>query len=114
MRARYTAAERHSQGARHSRSRKCGVYLERRLTLEGASASLAGGPMNPHPSPLALALGLASAALATDHPIAGGSLVLRDPVSAPTRQVRLRATAAPAIEPSQAGHPRALAATSES
>src|SRR5205809_2045974 len=113
MRARYTAAERHSQGARHSRSRKCGVYLERRLTLEGASASLAGGPMNPHPSLLALALGLASAALATDHPIAGGSLVLRDPVDAPTRKVRFRATQDPAIDPSQAADPRALGATLE-
>src|SRR5207237_6615532 len=59
MRARYTAAECRSTGARHSRSRKCGVYVERRLTLEGASASLAGGPMNPRPSLLALALGLA-------------------------------------------------------
>src|SRR5437773_8983874 len=111
MRARYTAAERPSTGARHSRSRKCGVYLERRLTLEGASASLAGGPMNPHPSLLALALGLASAALATDHPIAGGSLGLRDPVDAPTRKVRFRATHDPAIDPSQAANPRALGAT---
>ena len=69
--------------------------------------------MNPHPSLLALALGLASAALATDHPIAGGSLVLRDPVDAPTRKVRFRATQDPAIDPSQASDPRALGATLE-
>jgi cysteine-rich repeat protein len=71
--------------------------------------------MHPRRSLLALAaaLALVSAALATDHPIAGNSLVLKDPMSASDRKVRFKATHDAAIDPSQAGDPRALGATLE-
>ena len=71
--------------------------------------------MHPRRSLLALALALAlvSAALATDHPIAGDSLALKDPMSASDRKVRFKATHDAAIDPSQVGDPRALGATLE-
>src|SRR3989454_7606783 len=62
---------------------------------------------------LAVALALIGAALATDHPIAGDSLALKDPMSASDRKVRFKATHDAAIDPSQAGDPRALGATLE-
>src|SRR5437016_12004880 len=62
---------------------------------------------------LAVALALVGAALATDHPIAGDSLALKDPMAASDRKVRFKATRDVAIDPSQAGDPRALGATLE-
>src|SRR5438876_4458792 len=62
---------------------------------------------------LAVALALVGAELATDHPIAGDSLALKDPMSASDRKVRFKATHDAAIDPSQAGDPRALGATLE-
>src|SRR5881296_2449992 len=62
---------------------------------------------------LAVLLALASVALATDHPIAGDSLLLKDPMAAADRKVRFKATREAAIDPSQAGDPRALGATLE-
>ena len=49
---------------------------------------------------LAVALALVGAALATDHPIAGDSLALKDPMSASDRKVRFKATHDAAIDPS--------------
>jgi len=62
---------------------------------------------------LAVMLALASVALATDHPIAGDFLFLKDPMSAANPRVRFKATRETAIDPSQAGDPRALGATLE-
>ena len=62
---------------------------------------------------LTVMLALASVALATDHPIAGDSLLLKDPMSVAGRKVRFKATRDAAIDPSQAGDPRALGATLE-
>jgi cysteine-rich repeat protein len=63
---------------------------------------------------LALALAVASAALATDHPIGGDSLALKDPMSgAAGRKVKFKATHDTAIDPSMAGDPRSLGATLE-
>src|SRR5437867_9844613 len=72
-------------------------------------------PMHPRCSLAALAvmLALASVALATDHPIAGDFLFLKDPMSAANPRVRFKATREAAIDPSQAGDPRALGATLE-
>src|SRR5437899_7280224 len=72
-------------------------------------------PMHPRCSLAALAvmLALASVALATDHPIAGDFLFLKDPMSAANPRVRFKATRETAIDPSQAGDPRALGATLE-
>src|SRR3989442_509397 len=58
-------------------------------------------------------LALASVALAIDHPITGDSLVLKDPMATSDRKVRFKATHDAAIDPSQAGDPRALGATLE-
>src|SRR5882724_3276783 len=71
--------------ARRCRRRRCD--LEAPMTVEGATSSFDGGPMHPRCSLLALAaaLALVSAARATDHPIAGDSLVLKDPMSASNR-----------------------------
>ncbi len=63
---------------------------------------------------LALALVVASTALATDHPIGGDSLALKDPMSgAAGRKVKFKATHDTAIDPSMAGDPRSLGATLE-
>ena len=62
---------------------------------------------------LAVALALVGAARATDHPIAGDSLLLKDPMAVSDRKVRFKATHDAAIDPSQAGDPRALGATLE-
>src|SRR5438132_8114819 len=85
------------------------------MTVEGATASFDGGPKRPRCSlpALAVMLALASVALATDHPIAGDSLALKDPMAASDRKVRFKATRDVAIDPSQAGDPRALGATLE-
>src|SRR5437764_1484690 len=71
--------------------------------------------MSPRSSLLALAaaVALVSAARATDHPIAGDSLLLKDPMAAPDRKVRFKATRDAAVDPSRAGDPRALGATLE-
>src|SRR2546428_9386862 len=61
----------------------------------------------------AVMLALASVALAIDHPITGDSLVLKDPMATSDRKVRFKATHDAAIDPSQAGDPRALGATLE-
>src|SRR5947207_6482614 len=60
---------------------------------------------------LAVALALIGAALATDHPIAGDSLALKDPMSASDRKVRFKATHDAATDPRRLGEPRALGAT---
>src|SRR3989454_6902441 len=85
------------------------------MTVEGATASFDGGPKRPRCSlpALAVMLALASVALATDHPIAGDSLALKDPMAASDRKVRFKATRDVAIDPSRAGDPRALGATLE-
>jgi len=62
---------------------------------------------------LAVMLAFASVALTIDHPITGDSLVLKDPMAASERKVRFKATHDAAIDPSQAGDPRALGATLE-
>src|SRR5438034_4987764 len=51
---------------------------------------------------LAVALALVGAARATDHPITGDSLVLKDPMAESDRKVRFKATHDAAIDPSQA------------
>ncbi len=65
-----------------------------------------------------LALGLAafaaSTVIAADHPVAGDTLSLKDPVGKPEkRTVSFKATRDLAIDPSQAGDPRLLGATVE-
>src|SRR5882724_5748070 len=97
--------------ARRCRRRRCD--LEAPMTVEGATASFDGGPKRPRCSlpALAVMLALASVALATDHPIAGDSLALKDPMAASDRKVRFKATRDAAIDPSEAGDPRALGAT---
>src|SRR3989454_2879811 len=77
-------------------------------TLISPSAALLGWACS-----TAVMLALASVALAIDHPITGDSLVLKDPMAASDRKVRFKATHDAAIDPSQAGDPRALGATLE-
>jgi len=61
-----------------------------------------------------LAAFAASTVLAADHPVAGDSLLLKDPVGTPAkRTVMFRASRDLAIVPSQAGDPRAVGATVE-
>src|SRR5438128_12521386 len=72
-------------------------------TLISPSAVLPGRPMRPRCSlpALTVMLALASVALATDRPIAGDSLLLKDPMAASDRKVRFKETRDAAIDPSQ-------------
>jgi hypothetical protein len=61
---------------------------------------------------LGLAAFAASTVIAADHPLAGDSLLLKDPVGKPEkRSVLFRATRDLAIDPTLAGDPRRLGAT---
>ncbi len=63
---------------------------------------------------LSLAAFAASTVIAADHPVAGDTLLLKDPVGKPEkRQVSFKAIRDLAIDPSQAGDPRVLGATVE-
>src|SRR5438093_13019477 len=110
MRARYTAPHRRSTGAYAPPDAK--IVRLRRGAGEGRRGALPvdGGPMNARRSlpALAVVLAAAGAALAIDHPIAGDSLTLRDPMSAMARRLRFKAVHDTAVDPRQAGDPRAL------
>src|SRR6185369_6771951 len=61
---------------------------------------------------LGLAAFAASTVIAADHPVAGDTLLLKDPVGKPERRtVNFKANHDPAIDPSQVGDPRTLGAT---
>src|SRR5437867_58115 len=62
---------------------------------------------------LAVALALVGGTLPLDHPITGNARGLKDPMAESDRKVRFKATHDAAIDPSQAGDPRALGATLE-
>src|SRR6266568_4369054 len=76
MRARYTAPERRSTGAHAPLDAKIVRLRGAPTAVEGATASIDGGPTIPRPSlpALAVALALSSATRPTDYFIAGDSL----------------------------------------
>src|SRR5262245_23898379 len=63
---------------------------------------------------LGIAALVSSTVIAADHPVAGDVLLLKDPVGKPEKRVVIfKANHDFAVDPSQAGDPRALGATVE-
>ena len=84
------------------------------MTYAGGADYLWSMKPNPVRIAVVVACAVATMALATDHPVAGDKLVLKDPASDVSRRgFRFKATRDAGIDPATGGDPRALGATLE-